>query len=319
MRLPRADTGRQEAQVAGHRTCSLRLFSSPPTVEHEHLVKCALCHIGDALEAGHVIPHFVFRHLIKTSPTGFLRGQQNPNVRVQDGKKRRFLCPACEDRLGSWERLFARTVFHPLHKHQVARDGKYPKMMQFAYGDWLLRFCVAVSWRSLYDLLLDHEHKPLPHGDDDATRRALEMWRRFIIGERDSIQGYEQHMVIVGAPSATRGIENSLDLRQYFERAVTYSTWHSPPESYVFTKMCRVIVAGTIKDLERPWKGTLVVGGSGVFSSREQILSGVLNSWIRSDIAGMSTARIRLSERQHETIGLAVRRFLSNPQADDAW
>ncbi len=140
------------------------------------------------------MPHFVFRHIVKTSPTGFFRYSGNPNIRRQDGKRLRFLCPTCEDRFATWEKVFAQQVFHPLHKHQATRNNTCSPMGQFTYGDWLLKFCASVSWRSLYDLLLDRRNDQLPHGDNDIAEKALTTWRTFLIGETTSLEGFDQHL-----------------------------------------------------------------------------------------------------------------------------
>ena len=129
------------------------------------------------------------------------------------------------------------------------------------------------------------------------------------MGEIDSISGYDQHMTVVGDPTATSGIENTVDLKLYFERSVTNSTWHSPNESYVFTKLCRIIIAGTIKDTAHMWRGTHVIRGNSIFSFRDQVLSGVLNSWIRADINDIPLSRMRISEKQQDVIDRAINDF----------
>lgn len=275
------------------------------------LKKCALCLSGVPREAGHIIPHFVFRHLVKSGPTGFIRGHKNPNRRLQDGRKVPFLCPVCEDRFSKWEKTFAHQVFHPLHKHQVSEQRLYPAMGRFEYGDWLKRFCVSVSWRSLFDLNLQHEGEQMPFGDEGAAKRAMEIWRQYLLGERDSIDGFEQHLIVVAAPSETLGIRNTDDLRLYFERAVTNSVFHSPDEAYVFTKFCRLAIAGTIKDRARDWRGTIVKDGSGVFSADEQVLSGLFGSWVKSDLDGIVDARTRVSSVQRDLILSSAKRSLS--------
>jgi hypothetical protein len=279
-------------------------------------MECALCKRGEAVELGHIIPNFVFRHLVRTSPTKFLRHYDNPNVRVQDGKKRRFLCAKCEDRLSHWERTFSRSVFHPLHKHQVTQDVVYPGMKRFEHGDWPSKFCVAASWRSLHDLMLDNGHEPLPCGDHAAAERALAAWRKALIDERAPLEGFEQHLVVVGAPVEARGIENSLDLKLFLERGVTYVTWHSPTESYVITKMCRIVIVGTIKDSERAWRQTLVRPGSGVFAWQEQTVPGIFGDWMRHDAGALPKARDRISRHQAGIIGNAVNEFLARQQTN---
>jgi len=140
-------------------------------------MNCALCGMRPAIETGHVIPKMVYRYLIKTTPTRFLRTTENPNVRVQDGKKFPFLCQPCEDKLGGWETQFARHVFHPIHRH-----GIFDRRKPFSYRDWLLRFAVSVSWRSLFDLMTESaSSESLPHGDAPRARDALETWRQYLL------------------------------------------------------------------------------------------------------------------------------------------
>lgn len=214
----------------------------------------------------------------------------------------RFLCPVCEDRFSKWEKTFAQQVFHPLHKHQGRPGCTYPAMNGFQHGDWLLRFCVSVSWRSLIDLTMQYKSDVSPFGDGHPVAAAQESWRSFLLGERDAVEGFEQHLMIVGAPSETRGIENSPDLRLYFERAVTNGFWHCPEEAYVVTKLCRVIVVGTVRDEAMVWRGTSVNSGSGYFSAEDQVVSGVFRSWLQNDLDGIIDARTRVSSAQRDLI-----------------
>jgi hypothetical protein len=274
-------------------------------------MKCALCRIGNAKEDGHLIPHFVFRHMVKTSPTGFLRAQQNPNRRLQDGASIKFLCPRCEDQFARWESIFAQTVFRPLHRHQVYRDGRYVDINGLCYGPWLSRFCTSVSWRSLYSLRLSAHDHPELIGDLARNESAFEAWREFLVGKRDRVESFPQHLIVTSAPSEMEGGQCPLDLMLHMERGVTNAVWFSRVEAYVFTKMCRAIVVGTIRDELRPWAGTLVRPEGGTFSSDIQVVSGLVGEWIRHDVEGMSRARGQVSPRQSRVIDTAVRRFLS--------
>jgi hypothetical protein len=58
-----------------------------------------MCSVTGPLEAGHVVPSFVYRWLKETSATGYIRTGENPNIRVQDGWKRWWFCRACEDQM----------------------------------------------------------------------------------------------------------------------------------------------------------------------------------------------------------------------------
>jgi hypothetical protein len=101
---------------------------------------CRLCGHERELQESHVVPAFVFKWLKETSSTGSLRFGQQPNKRVQDGYKQRWLCLDCEGRLNVWETQFATQLFHP-----VNQDGGD----NIRYGEWLMKVCVSVSWRTL--------------------------------------------------------------------------------------------------------------------------------------------------------------------------
>lgn len=271
---------------------------------HRDANKCALCLDGHASERGHVIPRFVYRYLIKTSPTGFLRGTQRPNKRLQDGKTRRFLCPRCEDAISRWETEFSRHVFNPVHKQDL-----FQKLQPFEYREWLHRFLVSVSWRSLYDLDTSNVGA-FPHGDDSAVEQALTVWQQYLLGLRADVGEFNQHIVFFDTPGSTRGIENSVDLAIYMNRAVTHTTFHSSSDSYVFTKLCRIVVVGTIKDTLRGWRGTAVSPLGGVFQFGDQVVSGVLFRWLQADIEGMRAGRQKISQKQHRVLDEAIRRAL---------
>ena len=45
---------------------------------------CRMCYKTGPLEAGHVVPSFVYRWIKATSATGYLRSGENPNLRIQE-------------------------------------------------------------------------------------------------------------------------------------------------------------------------------------------------------------------------------------------
>ena len=75
--------------------------------------RCAFCGQQVPLRESHVLPAFAFRWLRGRSGTGHIRHTDNPNRRVQDGLKLKWLCDACEGRFSRSETTFATKVFHP--------------------------------------------------------------------------------------------------------------------------------------------------------------------------------------------------------------
>ena len=137
---------------------------------------CALCKKENTiLEESHIIPKFVFRRIIKKSPTGFMRNPLNPNERLQDGDKQYLLCGDCEDLFNVSETLFANKVFH-LYKAGNLKEFKYEK--------WLNFFISSVSWRTLYLDILDYKSKnSIPKKSLDVLNQSEEILRDYLLEE----------------------------------------------------------------------------------------------------------------------------------------
>jgi hypothetical protein len=121
---------------------------------------CRLCGNQADLRQSHIIPAFVFRWLRDTSGTGHIRTSDEPNLRVQDGLKRPWLCGLCEERLNRSETEFATNIFHPYLTNSGAR---------LRYAAWLMHFCTSLSWRVLRHYLEDNH---LKEWDPEALKRA---------------------------------------------------------------------------------------------------------------------------------------------------
>lgn len=75
--------------------------------------RCQLCGSESILQLSHILPAFVFRWMRETSGNGHLRFGEAPNLRVQDGLKRHWLCASCESLFARSETAFADQLFHP--------------------------------------------------------------------------------------------------------------------------------------------------------------------------------------------------------------
>ena len=101
--------------------------------------QCALCKAQKELQLSHIIPHFVGRKLIKTSP-GNIRSSNEPNKVRQDIEKHFMLCHECEELFSAKERWFSANIFNP---YQDANEKA------FNYDENLTYFIISLSWRSL--------------------------------------------------------------------------------------------------------------------------------------------------------------------------
>src|ERR1700683_5483083 len=147
-------------------------------IENPKSSVCALCDGEGELRDSHVVPAFVAKWIKETSATGYLRGYQVPNQRMQDLPTTSLLCDECEQRFSVAEKKFAEMIFRPF------TDGR----SRFPYQDWLLYFATSLSWRCLASSngegLQDHpEHRA-------AVDRAKEAWADFLLGRTDNVGPY---------------------------------------------------------------------------------------------------------------------------------
>jgi hypothetical protein len=208
---------------------------------------CRLCNCEADLQESHVIPSFVFKWRKETSPTPHMRVSNEPNRRVQDGLKFFWLCRDCEQRLSNWEREFSRKVFY-----QVAENGT----CRVQYGDWLLKFCVSISWRVV---LAAHEQKALvelPKTDQAEAMAALERWSSFLRGEVPHPERFEQHLFVTENLAAVRGHRLPAGINRYAMRSIEMDVPSTNDFGFAFAKMGPVAVLGFYR-LSRPreWSG----------------------------------------------------------------
>ncbi len=152
-----------------------------------NLSSCALCGAVTDLQLSHIIPKFVFRMLTKTS-VGKLRGGMNPNVPIQDGEKHYMLCKQCEELFSTYETEFATKIFYPFQEGTQKR---------FQYDEWLQKFIVSVSWRSLYLDLTDFVSNKIGSAYAISNLATCEQtMRNFLLGQRNDIGNIENHITV---------------------------------------------------------------------------------------------------------------------------
>lgn len=140
---------------------------------------CRLCQGTQELRDSHIIPKFVTRHLKETSATGYLRGAEDPDIRLQDSKKIPLLCDSCEQLFSGWEREF---------KNQIFDKVKDSDFSQLEYGPWMTKFVVSVSWRVLVS---DQDGLCREHPQFEATvNRVSENMEGLSVGQKFQTRRY---------------------------------------------------------------------------------------------------------------------------------
>jgi len=227
-----------------------------------HVGTCRLCLKTRPLEIGHVVPAFVWRWLKKTAALPYLRTGENPNLRMQDGWKRRWFCRTCENRIGRFEKAFAENLF-PL----VVGERQVP----YSHGPWLSRFVASVAWRVLMQHAERDESFEFFTADQNAmVPQALEQWRAFLHGEADTPGSHELHFMPMGALARYQG-DRSLppNVNRYLLRTVEIHVASRPSEAFVYVKMGPAVALGFVHPPPPDrWVGTRVALNEGTVGGK---------------------------------------------------
>lgn len=270
---------------------------------------CRLCGVDADLQLSHILPAFVFRWMKETSGNGYLRSGQTPNRRVQDGLKFHWLCTSCENLLGRSEMIFADKLFYPYSRGESSR---------FIYSEWLLHFCVSVSWRVLH---VHREQTGLNDYDQEAIASidaAEATWREFLFGRIPHPGPFEQHLIPFDAiefisfpnvdvsPNLNRYLMRTVDMDLI--RTVDTETSHRRKAIYVYAKLGRFAILGFVREEQRSrWQGTKVHVKKGVIEPRTYQLPRAFFEYMNGKARRTSELLASISPRQSETIDQSFR------------
>lgn len=254
---------------------------------------CALCRKIAPLDRSHVLPAFVFRWLRESSATGHIRFAETPDKRVQDGVKLPLLCRACEGRLNQFETAFATNLFHPWN----ADSGK-----PIRYEDWLLKFCVSVSWRVLK---YTQDQFGLPHFNaeqQESAKNALDRWSQFILGVAPHPGIFEQHLLPLDPIESHSRKVLPNNINRYFLRAVELDLPAGEKSAYTYAKLGKFALFGFVRPPARKWIGTKVHVRTGIIGPREYEFPVELGDYFSDRATRYGEIYSRISSKQQDKI-----------------
>lgn len=209
---------------------------------------CAFCGEHKILKESHVLPAFVYKWLRTRSGTGHIRRTDNPNKRIQDGLKLYWLCGDCEGRFGQYETEFAKKIFHPWQK------GKN----LISYDDWLLKFCVSISWRVLKFCRGRNLEANYTEEQTILMDQAEQRWYDFLQGKAPHPAKFEQHLLIFENVSSTSIPDLPSNFNRFMTGAITLDIVGSDQSIMTYAKMGRFNLFGIIQKGSNEWEGTKV-------------------------------------------------------------
>ncbi|MGA9645451.1 MAG: hypothetical protein WBQ76_05975, partial [Candidatus Korobacteraceae bacterium] len=228
----------------------------------------------------------------------YMRGAVNPNIREQDVRKQSLLCGDCEQLFSGWEREFSWRAF------PLIQDDNFEEL---AYGSWLLKFAVSLSWRTLVtdrDAMI----KDLPQFTRPVTE-TLERWRRFLLGLQKST-GSEHHLfVVAGIPkSLPPGLHPKF--LHYLMRSIDATEAVSDRTVAVYVKLLRAIFYSPIVPAHPGgWRNTRIHAEEGRLGQHQVVSMGGFLEFLQSRVEEVYAKPI--TESQAKKIAEAM---LKNPE-----
>jgi len=258
---------------------------------------CPLCKKDRQLVMSHIIPSFVIR-LLKTK--SMLRSGKSPNKRIQDGIQSRLLCSSCEGRLSKWETRAYQEIFLPL-------SDSSRLINRIRYGPWALRFAVSISWRVLIYHFNQYGLPSLTNGQKAKANEALEIWRRFLLGELPNPGQFEQHLLPFNLIKEHHGFNISPFMNRYIMDTLDMAILYSERSVTVYAKIGRILLFGLVqKYAANRWKGTKLHVNSGSITPATYSIPTEILEFINERANKVASSLASLSDKQRGKIREAI-------------
>jgi hypothetical protein len=257
---------------------------------------CELCGKHALILRSHVLPAFLFKWL---KQAGHIRYSETPNRRSQDGVKKDWLCRECEDLFNSFETPFATQVFHP---YDVNRN------LRVRYGEWMLKFCVSVSWRSLLYLKQEQHFSRFNERRVALIDDALQTWSRFLRGDYKHTGAFEVHLLSFVEIDATGGVRLPPNINRYLTRTIEINAGASDSICFAFSKLGPFAVLGFVELIHpQQWKGTKILHGGGWFDAGRFAVPSQMGDYLIERASRNRATMEKMSPAQQRKIAESIR------------
>lgn len=264
---------------------------------------CWLCNTEADLCESHIIPKLVFRWLIQSGGTPYLRSGRTPNRRDQDGDKYHLYCKACESLLSNWETKAKAEVFEPATRGEDI-SGKY--------GPWLARFSSSLALRVLHSQEFRKIDEKYSHDIVDQVDAAKDTLKRFLLGSIRNPGRFKQYIYYPGYFDSFDAENLPRNWNTWVKRSVEYDLIYTESGEFVATyaKLGPLIFFGKILDDINALTGKHIRCGEGFLDRDFANYSSSIWNLIRSRAHAGAEIMSSVSERQrHKTDGEIDKNF----------
>lgn len=256
--------------------------------------RCALCCQTKELQLSHIVPHFVGRKLINTSP-GNIRSSNEPNRTIQDIFNEYMLCSECEERFSAKETWFANHIFNPY----IDKKEK-----TFSYDERLAYFIVSVSWRTLYGDLEKYSRDPF--FDKDSLMilfRAEQTMREYLLGKRTDLEAIQNHIFFLDYVQSAPSLDSSMNPNVVMHRTISSYSVCSGKTLFTLSNLMGILVVTFYSmDSNETWVNTKIELGNGTLKAENQQMTSIVGAEIQYWMEQGAAAQQNLSEKQRKKI-----------------
>lgn len=253
--------------------------------------QCALCRQNKELQLSHIVPHFVGRKLIKTSP-GNIRNANEPNKAVQDIEKHFLLCHDCEELFSAKEKWFSNAIFAPYQDCSKT---------VFDYDENLTYFIISLSWRSLYLDLKEFACDPEFNRDTLIVLfRAEQTMRDYLLGNRQDIDTIENHIFFLDRIQSVQNLDVLKHPSAVIHRSILSYTCCKGKTFFTVSNLLGILIVTFYSmDTNERWSNTKVEVGNGTIEAKNQGMVSVVGEEIQE---WMKQEEVHLSEKQEKKV-----------------
>ena len=258
--------------------------------------KCILCRSAPPIKKSHVIPKFVFKWMVATGGSSYLRYAGSPNKRVQDGLKLPLLCQRCESDIGIAENNFSQHIFKP-----SVQEQKMPKKL----GAIHYKFVCSLHFRVIA-YLLKYSADPDFYSAEEK-RLILSTFirmRRYLKNEAYSISPCKLYLLPLGVGQLNSFAGLPTNWNRFIRRHAELDIFGSENGNILgsYAKFGPWISVCLIKNDGQPWIGGELVPRSRKVYDRNSVLPPYLLGYLIDRAKKSQKALEQLSNTQHDII-----------------
>lgn len=255
---------------------------------------CKFCNEKEAIKNSHIVPSFITKWIKETSPTGFIRATNKPNIRKQDGEKSPLLCLDCENKFSKYEADFKKQLFSKVANY------RNPCPNELRISDSTKRCIYSIAWR----VLADSYYFPKEH---QYTTEEFDTFPLFLNEIKESMEDFSKSKFRSFLIPCTKEILTRVNLPKvewfYYDRVTGAEPriWDDWERFIIFIKIpFAIIVFEVVSNDEDNWVGCNIEENKVIKLSNISTVPDYIGAQVNYFFNSFLESRDEITEKQYE-------------------